>query len=71
MTHFPPCDTYCGQVTVDEMVKTIKNYSDKAVSNESLYLFGNGDGGGGPLREHLVCERAIEKRRGSDSMIAR
>lgn len=27
LTHFPPCDTYCGQVTVDEMVKTIKNYS--------------------------------------------
>ncbi|ORY35984.1 hypothetical protein BCR33DRAFT_722459 [Rhizoclosmatium globosum] len=49
LSHFPPADTYSGQCTVGEVLKNVHNHRDKAYSNKSLYLFGNGDGGGGPL----------------------
>ncbi|KAJ3176169.1 Alpha-mannosidase 2C1 [Irineochytrium annulatum] len=49
LTHFSPADTYSAQGTVDEVVKCLKNNKDKSYSNKSLYLYGNGDGGGGPL----------------------
>lgn len=32
---------------------SVKNHKDKHYSNESLLLFGNGDGGGGPLSSML------------------
>lgn len=49
LTHFPPGDTYCGQANVKEALYAIKNHKDKEHSNESLMVFGNGDGGGGPV----------------------
>lgn len=40
---------YVAQCTVGELVKSVNNHNDKEYSNESLLVFGNGDGGGGPL----------------------
>ncbi|KAJ2129292.1 Glycoside hydrolase, 38 vacuolar alpha mannosidase, partial [Coemansia sp. RSA 678] len=49
LTHMAPANTYTAQVTVSDLIKSVKQHKDVAYSNESLYLYGNGDGGGGPL----------------------
>lgn len=51
LTHFPPADTYCGNGELHEVLKSQTNFKDKGRSNSSLYLFGVGDGGGGPTFE--------------------
>ncbi len=53
LTHFPPTDTYNGVATIAELLFHVRNYKDLDRSNESCYLFGIGDGGGGPTREML------------------
>lgn len=52
-THFPPADTYCGSCEPKEVVYSVKNYKDHARLDQSLYVFGFGDGGGGPTERHL------------------
>jgi alpha-mannosidase len=47
-THFPPADTYNGNFSVEEVAQSIRDFKDSERSNRSLYLFGWGDGGGGP-----------------------
>jgi alpha-mannosidase len=51
--HFPPADTYNGVFTADELEWSIRNFKDGGRSNRSLYLFGWGDGGGGPTSEMI------------------
>lgn len=53
LTHFPPADTYNGVCTVKQLLFNVSNYKDLERSNESLYIFGYGDGGGGPTMEML------------------
>ncbi|KAI9329640.1 galactose mutarotase-like domain-containing protein [Obelidium mucronatum] len=53
LTHFAAADTYVGQCNVGEIVRSVHNNKDKAYSNKSIYLYGNGDGGGGPLA-HMI-----------------
>jgi alpha-mannosidase len=52
-THFPPADTYNGSFTADEVARSVRSFKDAASSNRSLYLFGFGDGGGGPTAEMI------------------
>ncbi|MEQ7123577.1 glycoside hydrolase family 38 C-terminal domain-containing protein [Actinopolymorpha sp. B11F2] len=52
-THFPPADTYNGQLTGRELAHAQRNYQDKGGGTWSLLPFGHGDGGGGPTREML------------------
>jgi alpha-mannosidase len=52
-THFPPADTYCGSAEPEEIVRAVKNYRDHGRCDASLYLFGFGDGGGGPTERQL------------------
>jgi alpha-mannosidase len=52
-THFPPADTYNGSFTAEEVTQSVRNFKDAARSNRSLYLFGWGDGGGGPTAEMI------------------
>ncbi|KAJ3274938.1 Alpha-mannosidase 2C1 [Terramyces sp. JEL0728] len=49
LTHFSPADTYTAQASVKDAVFAVANNKDKQYSNKSLLLYGNGDGGGGPL----------------------
>jgi alpha-mannosidase len=56
-THFPPADTYCGSCEPAEMLYSVKNYKDHTRADQSLYLFGFGDGGGGPTERHLELLR--------------
>ena len=53
-THFPPADTYNGQLTGRELAHAQRNYQDKGGGTWSLLPFGHGDGGGGPTREMLA-----------------
>lgn len=53
LTHFPPADTYTASCSVEQMLFSVKNHKDKERSNDSLYVFGHGDGGGGPTVEML------------------
>ncbi|HVH62365.1 MAG TPA: alpha-mannosidase, partial [Candidatus Dormibacteraeota bacterium] len=52
-THFPPADTYNGLLTPEQLEYSVRNYKDAGRSNRSLYLFGWGDGGGGPQAEMI------------------
>ncbi|KAJ2807100.1 Glycoside hydrolase, 38 vacuolar alpha mannosidase [Coemansia furcata] len=60
LTHMAPSETYNAQVTSGQLVDSVKNHKDIAYSNESLYLYGNGDGGGGPLEAMLERMRRVE-----------
>ncbi|NXS58299.1 MA2C1 mannosidase, partial [Brachypteracias leptosomus] len=53
LTHFPPGDSYGMQGRVEEVLKTVKNNKDKGLVNHSAFLFGFGDGGGGPTQKML------------------
>src|SRR6184192_2277219 len=52
-THFPPADTYNGSFEQEEVERSVRSFKDGAHSNRSLYLFGWGDGGGGPQPEMI------------------
>jgi alpha-mannosidase len=60
LTHFPPADTYNGDFSMDQLEHNVRSFKDHDVSARSLYLFGYGDGGGGPTRELL--EKAARYR---------
>ncbi len=56
-THFPPSDTYCGSGEPTEIVNSVRKHRDQGRSDSSLYVFGFGDGGGGPTERHLELLR--------------
>jgi alpha-mannosidase len=58
-THFPPADTYSGNVGVRELRFGVENFKDHDRTTRSLYLFGWGDGGGGPTAEMLESARRL------------
>ncbi|HJV09085.1 MAG TPA: alpha-mannosidase [Acidimicrobiales bacterium] len=47
--HFPPADTYNGDMSVPELLR--------GDAPRSLYPFGHGDGGGGPTRDMIEAAR--------------
>jgi len=63
-THFPPADTYAGNVSVRELRFGIENFKDHDRATRSLYLFGWGDGGGGPTSEMLESARRLADTEG-------
>ncbi|MFP5327820.1 MAG: alpha-mannosidase, partial [Acidimicrobiia bacterium] len=58
-THFPPADTYNGDFSVAQLIHGARNFSEKATCDRSMYLFGFGDGGGGPTAEMLERARRV------------
>ncbi|XP_074210233.1 alpha-mannosidase 2C1 isoform X3 [Camelus bactrianus] len=50
LAHFPPGDSYGMQGSVEEVLKTVAKNRDKGRTNHSAFLFGFGDGGGGPTQ---------------------
>lgn len=63
-THFPPADTYGGEFTVAELRHSVANFRDHEHSDRSLYLFGYGDGGGGPTEVMLESARRLADSEG-------
>ena len=65
LTHLTPVDSYGAQANVSEIRKGMWNHKNLEVTDHALYLFGNGDGGGGPtppMLEKLRRERAAGKQ---------
>ena len=58
-THFPPADTYNGDFSREELERSVRSFKDAEHSNRSLYLFGFGDGGGGPTAEMVDSAHAL------------
>ncbi len=56
-THFPPSDTYGGQMSARELRFGVANFRDHDRATRSFYLFGWGDGGGGPTASMLESAR--------------
>ena len=57
LTHFPPADTYNGTCEVSQLRYHAANYKDADRGIDAYYLFGHGDGGGGPTTEMLETLR--------------
>lgn len=53
LTHCPPADTYTSDCSVENILKVVRNGKSKDIEGGSLYLFGKGDGGGGPTEEQI------------------
>ncbi|KAG8767986.1 Glycoside hydrolase, 38 vacuolar alpha mannosidase [Ceratobasidium sp. 428] len=54
-----PVDTYTAQATTGDVRKAINNHKNLESSDMGLLVFGNGDGGGGPLAKMLENLRRI------------
>lgn len=46
-------DTYTAQATVGDIMKGQTNHKNLESTDSALLVFGNGDGGGGPLAKML------------------
>ncbi|MCC7519837.1 MAG: alpha-mannosidase [Verrucomicrobiae bacterium] len=64
LTHFPPADTYNGVASVKDLVFNVSNFKDHERGRESCYLYGHGDGGGGPTRGMLASLRRMKDLEG-------
>ncbi|WP_405783412.1 alpha-mannosidase [Streptomyces sp. NBC_00859] len=64
-SHFPPVDSYNGDLSGTDIGHTERNFRDKGAANRSLVPFGYGDGGGGPTREMLARAERLENLEGS------
>lgn len=53
LAHMPPENTYNSGAMPNSLRLAEKQFKDKDVSNEALFLFGIGDGGGSPSPKHL------------------
>ncbi|RDB17533.1 Alpha-mannosidase [Hypsizygus marmoreus] len=59
LCHMTPVDTYTAQATVGDIYKGQTNHKNLESSQSALLVFGNGDGGGGPLAQMLENLRRI------------
>ena len=68
-THFPPADTYNGDMGGAELAHAVRNYADKGGGTRSLLPFGHGDGGGGPTRDMVERARRVRDLEGSPRVV--
>jgi alpha-mannosidase len=64
ITHFPPEDTYNSRLKADMLIYSSENFQEKGFLDEYLTLFGIGDGGGGPIEEHIESGLRIQNLEG-------
>ena len=65
LTHMTPVNNYNSQCNIDDIRRGATGHKNLEVTSQSLLLFGNGDGGGGPtppMLEKLRRARAIAKQ---------
>lgn len=48
-----PAETYTAQAHVGDLIRSVSQHKNLGEDTTSLLVFGNGDGGGGPLAEML------------------
>jgi len=61
--------TYNGHMTADEIAGTYRIYQQKEINDHLLYLYGWGDGGGGPTREMLEAGRRYGNLPGMPALV--
>lgn len=59
LAHFPPTDTYEGDFSPGQLRLGVRAFAEHGRSRRSLYLFGLGDGGGGPTRKMLLSAQRM------------
>ena len=59
-SHFLPADNYNSVFTPEELRYAQKNFKDSDRAANWLYLFGYGDGGGGPTKEMLESAQRVK-----------
>jgi len=64
LTHFPPTEDYNAVVTVEQMRKGARDYKDHDRSQQSIVLYGFGDGGGGPTKAMIERLRRYKDLQG-------
>ncbi|OMJ19367.1 Alpha-mannosidase [Smittium culicis] len=64
LAHMAPANTYTGNAQVNEIVSSVKNHKDLSSHNSSMYLYGYGDGGGGPNEEMIESIRRMSNTDG-------
>ncbi|WP_277207528.1 alpha-mannosidase [Isoptericola croceus] len=64
-THFPPNNTYSGDMRPTELARSVRNFADHGGATTSLMPYGYGDGGGGPTREMTADARLQSDLEGS------
>src|SRR5579859_2411867 len=67
-TRFPPADTYNGDFSAAEVVRSVARFKDHDRSSHSLYLFGWGDGGGGPEPDMIESAHRLRNLEGGPSV---
>ncbi|XP_045625976.2 alpha-mannosidase 2C1 isoform X2 [Procambarus clarkii] len=68
LAHFPPGESYGMSVKVEEAAHTVDNLQDKGRVSISAFLFGYGDGGGGPTQDMLERTRRLKDTDGCPKM---
>lgn len=58
-THFPPADSYNCNFSPKELLNNVRNFKENDRATRSLFIYGHGDGGGGPTREMLEIARRV------------
>ncbi|KZN23130.1 hypothetical protein A4G99_16680 [Haladaptatus sp. R4] len=61
LSHFPPADTYNGDMSVKQIRDSVLENDENDIVEETAYLFGWGDGGGGPTREMIENREIINE----------
>ncbi len=64
-THFPPADTYNGDFSAGQIVRSAADFKDQDRSARSLYLYGWGDGGGGPEPDMIESAHRLRNLEGA------
>ncbi len=59
LAHCPPTDTYNGEFALRQLLEGDARYAQHGISERSLYVYGHGDGGGGPTEEMLERARRL------------
>ncbi|PLW47412.1 hypothetical protein PCANC_05854 [Puccinia coronata f. sp. avenae] len=70
LVHMTPVDTYNAQASVADVRKAISNHKDLEWCDKSLLVYGNGDGGGGPLAAMIEKLRRIRSAANNSSSSA-
>ncbi len=63
-THFPPADTYNARMVPEELAANVTNFKDHDRATRSLYVYGFGDGGGGPTKAMLEVAKRVKNLEG-------
>ena len=63
-THFPPADTYNATMDAKTLVYNVSNFKEHGRATRSLYVYGFGDGGGGPSIPMLETAKRIHDLEG-------